>query len=647
MTLQNNPFFILNISCSAGRREIISAAEEMSFMLDPDVCTKAQNELINLNKRLSAEISWFNDVDDTAAAEIRECIENGRPVPTAGLVSLSKLNATVYNFVVGAVTDPYMMGYIVLNIDEQFYSLDVGEITSSINRNRTAAKLAPVQEQDVSAELGNKREEIRQIITDKLSAADTDSYVRLVTMLAEKYSADDEYDDRVIISDVIDQYEVRMQSVLEKHEEEIEKKISSIKKLERGAAVEADIKDLIESVRRWDIIAQPLQLKSQASGIPHKMSEHLGNELRQLSVFLHNEKGSTKEALMLVEAMKGVFAELGILSEQFETDSNLLNQLLEGEKGAAEFGRELKEFQEESERIKSSPFTADVAGYNARIRSLHSKLKSQQLEPEMKEKIRVVLCVMAREASIALNNVAHRTEDAWRIADTLAKEFGDIQALRSRLFLEAEALNIERIRSQNTSATHMPNRSGSTAASGQKRKVPWLLLIIIGILLVWLFNPLLNSSNTSGTGSAATEQVRTEQARTEQARTEEVRTEEVRTEEEFTAHTAAGTDVYADIKSILPKYGSYMSGQFYYHHYICSCTTVSGMTIWANVPASLYKEEFDPEANHQVRNFSFAEEVTLPSPKRIHGIAVERFVISVGMPSEVAPILIDVSSVKE
>ena len=31
MKLQNNPFFILGLPCSAGRREIIAAAEELSF----------------------------------------------------------------------------------------------------------------------------------------------------------------------------------------------------------------------------------------------------------------------------------------------------------------------------------------------------------------------------------------------------------------------------------------------------------------------------------------------------------------------------------------------------------------------------------------------------------------------------------------
>ena len=52
MALQNNPFYLLKVSCNAGRREIVSAADEMSFVLDSETSSKAQNELINLNGSL-------------------------------------------------------------------------------------------------------------------------------------------------------------------------------------------------------------------------------------------------------------------------------------------------------------------------------------------------------------------------------------------------------------------------------------------------------------------------------------------------------------------------------------------------------------------------------------------------------------------
>ena len=174
-------------------------------------------------------------------------------------------------------------------------------------------------------------------------------------MIAEKCVADIEYEDGVVLSDVIDQYEVRIQSALEDSTDEIEKHIERIKSLANDSAVSENIDSLIRRVEKWDVLAQPLQLNSQASGIPHEISEHLGTELRSLALYLHNERGLTKEALTLVNAMKSVFAELSELSELFDSDSGALNNLLDGQKEAEEIINEFNSFQKQSENILRSP----------------------------------------------------------------------------------------------------------------------------------------------------------------------------------------------------------------------------------------------------------------------------------------------------
>ena len=132
--------------------------------------------------------------------------------------------------------------------------------------------------------------------------------------IATKCVADPDYNDGVILSDLIDIYEVRMQSVIESETESIEGIINAIKQKcstmmsRTGSAYSAPffstemykdqvrevsvlIDNLIKSVKKWDTLAQPLQLKSQASGVPHEISERLGYSLRNLTLFLHNEKG--------------------------------------------------------------------------------------------------------------------------------------------------------------------------------------------------------------------------------------------------------------------------------------------------------------------------------------------------------------------
>ncbi len=502
MALKNNPFYVLKVSCNAGRREIVSAADEMNFMLDSETSSKAQNELINLNKRLSAEINWFIDVDKDTLDSIRQSIESDEPIETDGLSGLSKLNAILFNFSLSADIDSYELGYSLLELDEQYSALDVDEITEKINHNRNEAKLGLVQVQDVAAELGKKREEIRQLITDKLSSLDQDTYVELITMLAEKCIADDEYDDGVVLSDVIDQYEVRMQSALEESTEKIENHIERIKSLANDSAVSDNINALIHRVERWDVLAQPLQLKSQASGMPHEISEHLGSELRNLALYLHNEKGLTKEALTLVNAMKSVFAELGVLSDLFENDSDALNDLLKGQKETEEILAELNALQKESEKIKSFATSSNVDNYVARVKNLDARIKSIDLDYETKTKVRESLCYMARATAIELHNTKHQTAYALTIAKALVYEFGDIPSLRSKLNEDSTTLNQQLLLSNlNRTAPARPtytstNTRNTTSSSNSGCLIP--ILVIIGIvILITVISSLGGSSSKS------------------------------------------------------------------------------------------------------------------------------------------------------
>ena len=147
----------------------MSASEELSFTLDSDACLSAQNDLINLGKRLTSEIGWFPDLDKDSVIQIQERIDANEELATDGLTQISKLNATLYNFAISKETDLYEIGYAILDIDEQYSALDIAEITSTINKNRESAKIALVQEKDVSNEINKKRDDIRQIITEQLS----------------------------------------------------------------------------------------------------------------------------------------------------------------------------------------------------------------------------------------------------------------------------------------------------------------------------------------------------------------------------------------------------------------------------------------------------------------------------------------------
>jgi FlaG/FlaF family flagellin (archaellin) len=629
MALKNNPFYILNASCNAGRREIVSAADEMSFMLDSETSSRAQNELINLNKRLSAEINWFIDVDKDTLDSIRQSIESDEPISTDGLSGLSKLNAILFNFYLSDNIDSYELGYSLLEIDEQYSALDTEEITERINHNRNEAKLGLVQVQDVAAELGKKREEIRQLITDKLSNLDQDTYVELITMLAEKCIAGDEYDDGVVLSDVIDQYEVRMQSVLEESTEKIENHIERIKSLVNDSAVTDNINALIRRVEKWDALAQPLQLKSQASGMPHEISEHLGSELRNLALYLHNEKGLTNEALTLVNAMKSVFAELGVLSDLFENDSDALNDLLKGQKEDEEIITELKSLQNESESIKTIPSLTKINSFVDRVKKLDQRIKTVDLDSETKIAVRENLCLMARGTAIELHNTKHQTSFALTIARALVDEFGDLTSLRAKLFEDVTTLNQQlQLSLRQPTATRSYS---SPASTGKKSNNPGCLVGIIVAVIIFI---IIAVSSGGGGSSKTSPSTSSNNSNSTQAQSES----------KFTSSSAAGSKVYADIVSIFPEMGIYSQGSSTYTHFVCRCKTSSGGTVWVYMTTTEYKNNFDSSASTSVYN-QYADEVTF-STKRIHGVAKKAETIMSGLAAETSTMIIVFSSVK-
>ena len=609
MLLQNNPFYLLKVSCTAGRREIMSASDEMSFVLDPEICSNALNALTNPNKRLDAEINWFIDLDADSIAYIRSFIENAKPISTEGLSSLSKLNAMIYNFLLSKDDSSKILRYCISLLDRQYSSLDSDQITQTVNKNRSLARFNSVQKTDVEECIRKKREEIRQLITEKLSVLGQDRYVELITVLAEDCMAAEHYETGAVISDVIDQYEVRIQSTLEESTKAIEEHIAGIKNLTNDDAVSDKIKALIYRVQKWDKLAQPLQLKSQLSGLPHRISERLGSELRNLALYLNNEKGMSNEALELVSAMQGIFAELGTLSELLETDVDTLNDLLRKQKDSKEFMAEYDALKKEAENLKSYYGSSSINSFIDHIKKLDLRLKAMDLALETKTEIREAVCYLAKAVAIELHNSKQRTDYALIITKALLNEFGDIPSLRSKLNEDLTILN-----QQTELIWHNPNTSNSP-----KRKINPVLVIIGILVLIAAFYLIGGSSSKSSS--------------------------DINSASMLTSSAVPGDFVYTDIVSIFPGIGIGKQGSNNFTYFVCKCTTSDYSTVWVHMTCSEYKKHFDSSASYS-RDSKYATEIGLSPPKRIYGTVWKAEGVAKGLSSEIGTMLIHFSSVK-
>lgn len=344
MRLIDNPFYILDVSTTDNRQTIISKAEEKSFFEDSSVCSEAQNILLNIIKRISAELSWFPGTDNSKIQEICNAIKNNQSINLSGLDSVARLNACVHNFSIQTHEDVYETGYSVLEIDELFESLDAVKVTDIINSDRQKAGIKKISENEVLAELQKIREYISHVITEKVQSFPNKQRIDFHTLIAEKCIADSSYNDGVIIEDIINQYEIFVQSMLELKETGIRKLINDVRLLISGERnisnigqnisydeclqkeIRINVDAILHTLKDWDVYAQPIQLRDTARGYINTNSQKLANEIRDLGILIYNEKGYTEISLKISKILKSVFAELPEFVDKVSNDERILNE---------------------------------------------------------------------------------------------------------------------------------------------------------------------------------------------------------------------------------------------------------------------------------------------------------------------------------
>ena len=203
--LENNPFYILEVLPTEKRTNIIAKAEEMSFLLDSNSCEEAQTNLLNPERRLVAELDWFCGLPVEQIVDINNCVAETRKIKADSLSGIAKLNAVLHNFEVSRYDDYFELGYLILEIDELYNSVDLLVLLKNINNCRQQAGIREVSEDELRRGYTRKRDHIRQLISEKTTQLSKKDYIEFITMVAEKCIANADYNDGIVISDIIDQ----------------------------------------------------------------------------------------------------------------------------------------------------------------------------------------------------------------------------------------------------------------------------------------------------------------------------------------------------------------------------------------------------------------------------------------------------------
>lgn len=338
--LHRNPFAILGASIHDDRRRISSLAEDLSLTADPEVCTRAKNDLISSRHRLTAEISWMPGVSPSHAkaflGSLHTKVDLLRGRNTLPPLANANLIAAAFELLSPDTSADLWCEWIVA-FANKVDSIDPEDVLEAINGDRATSGFPAIGDADaIETALRERRRQYSEAIRSALDELPSQVLIALVGKIVERTTDGGEDHAPQLIHDIVDRYEMHAGQFLDPEAENIEKLIAAIRRdAPRGeAAVQKLVNRLDELLHRWDSVAQPIQLSKKAQGLTDDRSHALALKVRSLSVDLFNEHDMLDTTLKLNNLLSSVFAEIPAMEETLSADRKALDGFRQNRIGA-------------------------------------------------------------------------------------------------------------------------------------------------------------------------------------------------------------------------------------------------------------------------------------------------------------------------
>ncbi len=109
---------------------------------------------------------------------------------------------------------------------------------------------------------------------------------------------------------------------------------------------------LIQIVRNWDTVAQPIQVSTKSRGLDHDASHHIAGIVQGLAIYLFNEHDKLDFSQRLTSMLQEVFAEVTEVAERIAEDANTLDDIAEQRFRLLEDAKIVKESCTEKSHMK-------------------------------------------------------------------------------------------------------------------------------------------------------------------------------------------------------------------------------------------------------------------------------------------------------
>jgi hypothetical protein len=344
--LRKNSFFVLGMS-PRDNGEVLADKIEMLLSdekLSDELASKLQAELSGSKSRLLCEVSWLMEVSPSHAAQLSKqyfdpkdsCLKQLQDVlEEVGRLSSANLAA---HFCALKVAKPDIFQALI----SSWSDLTVDYVRKSINENRLVSAYPEVSDGLVKEALESLKQLHAEAALECLKSYEHagSSFSKIV----EKYLGSQRHSNPLFES-VVEKYELFVIPKLKVYEEEISTVFAEIKKSEPTKLKEL-VEKVIELLKNWDEYSQPLQLVHQSKGLDEPRAKRLLQEVRDISIWLANEKSEYNLSLEFTKALTVIFPELPSSIDRLNTDIETLTHLVEDAKAHEELSPITKMLEE-------------------------------------------------------------------------------------------------------------------------------------------------------------------------------------------------------------------------------------------------------------------------------------------------------------
>ncbi len=162
----------------------------------------------------------------------------------------------------------------IVQISWAFEDIDHENLSVIINEERVVSGFPEVSDLSaVEAEIQERRRYYRQVIKSALDNLSPKDLVETVTLAVESATDYGEEHGPILISDLVDSYEVEAQGFLDKEEANIKALVNRLRDAvdaeKQDSLLDPMVKQLIHVVKNWDTVAQPIQVSTKSRGLDH------------------------------------------------------------------------------------------------------------------------------------------------------------------------------------------------------------------------------------------------------------------------------------------------------------------------------------------------------------------------------------------